>query len=78
MYVTITFHQNDDLTPENRERVEGSVLTLAEAANATWTEAQRNTVLGYYTNKSAALVIVAWESEGFEISEFEEISFSNR
>lgn len=72
MKVTVTFHAMDDLCLENRNRIEGVVLTTAEAELAEW----NGRVLTYRTDRSASEVVSDWEDEGFEISEFAGFAFS--
>jgi len=75
MLIKIVFHPMDDWSRENKDRVEGLILTMKEAATASWVFSNNHQRLSYRTDKNPADVIDAWESEGFEINEFVEFTF---
>jgi len=71
MTVVVEFGSYDDLSNENKDRIEGAVLTLRELKTVKWARA----TLSYKTTKSPVDVITAWEYDGYNIDEFKSFSF---
>jgi hypothetical protein len=71
MKIVIEFDPRDDLSDENKDKIEGSVLTSTEANTAKWA---RN-ILTYRTNRSLTDIINDWESEGFNLDEFKSFTY---
>lgn len=71
MKVTVEFHPNDDLSPENRKNILEAVLDTDEAATAVWDDR----TLTYTTQKEAYDVIFDWTYDGYNIDEFVSFKF---
>ena len=69
--VVIEFDPRDDLSNENKDRMEGSILTTSETKTAKWS----GKTLSYRSSQMPGDIISAWEDEGFNIDEFKSFSF---
>lgn len=68
----ITFHPLDDLSAENRDRIEGSCLTTVEAETAKWSDK----TLTFLTNQNPLQTMEGFEDQGFNLEEFVSVKFS--
>ena len=78
MLIQITFHANDDLSDEYKERIEGICLHAVDVPSVTWTYGRpgfrHSWIMKFRTERKIEDQIEDFEKEGFYLDEFVEFA----